>query len=461
VIVSRAYVDQTGDTQPVNDGPKTRYASAADGVSLAYHVLGDGPLDVLWTPVVSFPFDLLWEEPSFAHFARRVARFSRSIWSTPRGLGGSGGEWADLFEDSTLDGDFSTVLDDAGCDRAVVVGFGVAGSFAIRYAHLHRERVHSLVLIDTFARYLRAPDYPVGLRESDLDRFLERIKLWGSGMSVDLLAPSRAADPLFRERIARLERLGQPPDQAAASLRRALSADVRDLLPNLRVPTLVLHRQSDRYILVDAGRFLAAAIPDAKYVELPGDDNLFFVGEVDALVDELEEFLTGAHQAPEGQVTTVTVLFTDIVASTEQSARLGHRRWSRLTEDHDAMVRLTLQRYVGREVKSTGDGFLLTFDAASRAVRAAAEIVSAAQGAGLELRAGVHTGEVEVRPDDVVGLPVNVAKRVCDVAAPGQVLVTEVVKLLTETSSIHFEDGGTHELKGVPGTWKLSSARTS
>jgi class 3 adenylate cyclase/pimeloyl-ACP methyl ester carboxylesterase len=430
-------------------------------VSLAYHVLGNGRLDVLWTPVVSFPFDLLWEEPSFAHFARRVARFSRSIWSTPRGLGGSGGEWVDLFEDSTLDGDFSSVLDQAGCERAVVVGFGVAGSFAIRYAHSHPERVHSLVLIDTFARYLRAPDYAVGLRESDLDRFLDRIKLWGSGMSVDLLAPSRAADPHFRERIARLERLGQPPDEAASSLRRALSVDVRHLLLSLRVPTLVLHRQHDRYILAQSGRFLAATIPDAKYVELPGEDNLFFVGEVDALVDELEEFLTGTHQAPEGQVTTVSILFTDIVASTEQSARLGHRRWSRLVEDHDAMVRLALQRYQGREVKSTGDGFLLTFDAASRAVRAASDIVDAAHGAGLELRAGVHVGEVEVRPDDVVGLPVSIAKRVCDVAAPGQVLVTEVVRLLTETSSIDFEDGGTHHLKGVPGSWKLSSATPS
>jgi class 3 adenylate cyclase/pimeloyl-ACP methyl ester carboxylesterase len=441
----------------VTDRPETGYATATDGVSLAYHVLGNGQLDVVWTPVVSFPFDLLWEEPSFAHFARRVARFSRSIWTTPRGLGGSGGDWADLFDERTLDADLSAVLDDARCDRVVLVGFGVAGSSAIHYAHAHPQRVHSLVLIDTFARYLRAPDYPIGLRESDLDRFLDRISLWGSGMSVDLLAPSRAADPLFRERIARLERLGQPPDQAAASLRRALSVDIRDLLPELRVPTLVLHRQGDRYILVDAGRYLATTIPGAKYVELPGGDNLFFVGDVDALTDELEEFLTGGRQAPEGQVTTVSILFTDIVASTEQSARLGHRRWTRLTEDHDALVRRTLQRYQGREVKSTGDGFLLTFDAASRAVRAAVEIVNAARAAGLQLRAGVHTGEVEVRSDDVVGLPVSIAKRVCDRASPGEVLVTEVVKLMTETS-MHYEDRGTHDLKGVPGAWKLSSA---
>jgi class 3 adenylate cyclase len=388
-----------------------------------------------------------------------VAGFSRSIWSTPRGFGGSGGDWSGLFDEHVVDADFSAILDAAGCDQVVLVGFGVAGPPAIRYAHDHPDRVRSLVLIDTYASYLRTPDYPVGLRESALDRFLERIKLWGSGMSVDLLAPSRAADPLFRERIARLERLGQPPDQAAASLRRALTTDVRDRLPDLRVPTLILHRQGDRYILAESGRYLAASIRDATYVELPGDDNLFFVGEVDALVDALEEYLTGGHQAPEGQVVTASILFTDIVSSTEQAARLGHRRWTRLTDDHDAIVRSTLQRYQGREVKTTGDGFLVTFDAASRAVRAALDIVQAAGAAGLQLRAGVHTGEIEIRPDDVVGLPVNIAKRVCDAAGAGAVFVTDVVKLMIDRSGIEFDDRGVHDLKGVPGTWHLSAAR--
>ncbi len=444
----------------VDQRPDTRYATAPDGVSLGYHVLGDGPLDVLWTPVVSFPFDLLWDEPSFAHFARRVARFSRSIWGSARGFGGSGGSWTELFDGHTVNDDFSAVLDDAGCGEVVVVGFGVAGPFAIRYAHDHPDRVRALVLIDTFARYLRTPEYPIGLRESDLDRFLELIPSWGSGMSVDVLAPSRAADALFRQRIARLERLGQPPDQAAASLRRALSTDVTDLLTTLRVPTLVLHRDGDRYIRADAGRYLAASIPGARYVELPGIDNLFFVGEVDALVDELQDFLTGGRQAPEGQVVTTSVLFTDIVSSTEQSARLGHRRWTRLVEEHDAMTRATVQRYQGREVKSTGDGFLLTFDAGSRAVRAALEIVRAASALGLELRAGVHTGEVEVRPDDVVGLPVSIAKRVCDLAGADQVFVTDVVRLMLAGADVAFDDHGTHELKGVPGTWPIFAARS-
>ena len=437
------------------DRPETRYVTGAGGVSLPYHVLGEGPLDVLWTPVVSYPFDLLWDEPAFAHFARRVARFSRSMWSSARGFGGAGGDWTELFDDATVTDDFTAVLDDAGCAKAVLVGFGVAGCPAIRFAQAHPERVHALILIGTFARYLRAPDYPIGPREEDLDRFLELIAAWGTGISADILAPSRAADPLFRQRIARLERLGQPRDQAAASLRRALSEDVRDLLPQIQVPTLVLHRAGDRYIRVDAGRYLAASIPGARYVELAGEDNLYFVGEVDALIDELEEFLTGAHQAPEGQVVTTTVLFTDIVSSTERAARLGHRRWARITGEHDALVRTSVEHYQGHVVKSTGDGFLVTFDAASRAVRAGVEIVRASGAAGLGVRAGVHTGEIEVLPDDVLGLPVNIAKRVCDAAGGGEVFVTEVVKLMVDGLGFACEDCGLHELKGVPGVWRL------
>ena len=204
-----------------------------------------------------------------------------------------------------------------------------------------------------------------------------------------------------------------------------------------------------------AGRYLAEHIPGAKYVEVPGDDHLFFVGDTDALVDEVEEFLTGGRQAPEGDVVMAAILFTDIVASTEQSARMGHRKWTSLTDAHDAMVRATLSRHRGREVKTTGDGFLATFDATTRAVRAATEIVAAAKGMGVDVRAGVHTGEVEVRPGDVVGLPVSIAKRVCDLAGSGEVFVSGAVSTLIAGSAIEFEDGGEHELKGVPGSWRL------
>jgi class 3 adenylate cyclase len=216
-----------------------------------------------------------------------------------------------------------------------------------------------------------------------------------------------------------------------------------------------LHREGNRFIHPGAGRYLAENIPNAKFVALPGDDHLFFVGDTDALVDEIEEFLTGARSGAEADVTTMTVLFTDIVASTERQARVGPREWSRLTDRHDAMVRAALSRHRGHEVKTTGDGFLATFDATGRALRCAAEILAGAQDIGLDLRAGVHTGEVEVRGDDIAGLAVTIAKRVCDLAGPGEVLVSHAVEAVVSGSGIEFEDRGDHKLKGVPGTWRL------
>jgi class 3 adenylate cyclase/pimeloyl-ACP methyl ester carboxylesterase len=440
----------------VEERPHTRFVSTPDGVSLAYQVLGDGPLDLLWVPPGAFSYDLLWDEPSFAHLAQRFAAFSRNIWFTPRGIGGSGGHWSDLYAEGTSADDLSAVIDDCQSERVTLVGPGAPGVRVIRYAHAHPERVASLVLIEAFAHYIREPDYPIGYPESALAHALANApQEWGTGTQLDDVAPSRVSDPDFRERYARIERLGLSPNEAAALLRRGAMSDVRPLLPSLRVPTLVLHRQGDRFIRVEAGRYLGASIPGAKYVELSGEDYLFFVGDVDAIVDEIEEFLTGGRQAPEGEVVTATILFTDIVSSTEQSARLGHRRWTRLLEDHDTAIRATLQRYRGTEVKNMGDGFLVTFDAASRAVRAARDIVTAANATGLEVRAGVHTGEIEMKSDDVVGLPISIAKRVCDTAGPRQVLVSEVVKLQIEGLGIHLEDRGKHELKGVPGLWQL------
>jgi class 3 adenylate cyclase len=231
--------------------------------------------------------------------------------------------------------------------------------------------------------------------------------------------------------------------------------DVRALLPSISAPTLILHRAGDRYIHVGAGRYLAEHIPGAKFVVLPGDDHLFFVGDTDALVDEIEEFLTGVRGGAEADVLTMTVLFTDIVASTEQQSRVGPREWSRLTDRHDAMVRAALAGHRGRVVKTTGDGFLATFDGTGRALRCATDILVGAKDIGLELRAGVHTGEVEVRGDDIAGLAVTIAKRVCDLAGPGQVLVTRTVADHLVGSGISFEDSGDRELKGVPGVWRL------
>jgi class 3 adenylate cyclase len=243
-----------------------------------------------------------------------------------------------------------------------------------------------------------------------------------------------------------------------ALMRASREEDVRPLLLSISVPTLVMHREGNRYIDVGAGRYLGEHIPQARFVVLPGDDHLFWVGDTDAWVDEIEEFLTGARSGGEGDVQTMTVLFTDIVASTGHQARVGRGEWSRLTDHHDAMVRSALARHRGHEVKTTGDGFLDTFDATGRALGCATEILAGAKDIGLNLRAGVHTGEVEVRGDDIAGLAVTIAKRVCDLASPDQVWVTEMVRgMMVGTVSI-FEDQGEHELKGVPGTWKLYRA---
>jgi len=302
---------------------------------------------------------------------------------------------------------------------------------------------------------VREDDYPWGVPREDLDRLIAAVKdAWGTGESVALIAPSRSADERLRSWWGRLERLGLGRDQMAEGWRASLEEDVRPLLSSVAPPTLVLHREGCAYDL-GVGEYLAEHIPGARFVALSGDEFPYFMGDVDALADEIEEFLTGGRAGAAGDVVTATVLFTDIVGSTEQQARLGQRQWSQLADRHDAMVRAALTRYGGQEIKTTGDGFLATFDATGRALRCASEILTDAQGIGVELRVGLHTGDVEMRGDDVVGLAVSIAKRVCDLATPGQLLVSETVRGSTIASGFTFEDQGEHQLKGVPGTWRL------
>jgi class 3 adenylate cyclase len=413
-------------------------------------------LDLVFIPGLSYPIDLLWEDPGFTHLVKRLRGFSRTMWYEGRGHGASGGDYLDRHVDAIASADLTTMLNDFGCDRVALVGASGDGSSAIAYAASHPERVTALVLLDSFAHYVRESDYSVGVPPDFLERYVALARqTWGTGAQTEVIAPSKIGDEGFRARLARCERLGLSPEDFAASIRSNFRRDLRPLLPTITIPTLVIHREGDLFIRVEAGRYVAEHIPDAKYVELPGNDHMFWVGDINRLVDEVEEFLTGAHQAPEGDVVTATILFTDIVSSTEQSGRLGHRKWSALTDAHDAMVRATLKSHRGREVKTTGDGFLATFDATSRAVRAAKEIVTAAKGMGLHVRAGVHTGEVEIRLDDVIGLAVTIAKRICDFAGPDQVLVSETVKGLIVGSGIALSAHGTEVLKGVPDEWRL------
>jgi len=442
----------------VDERPVTRYAKAPDGVSIAYQSFGKGPLDLLVIHSATCPMDLLWEDPGLVRVRRRLTSFSRNVWMDNAGWGASQRDVTpERFLDQTLYAEaIAAVVEAVGCEQFAFLAGGAVGATAIRYAAAHPEQVSALVLFGSFASYVRDDECPWGLPAATLDRLVAAAgEVWGTGAISDLVAPSCASDEGFRDWMSRGERLGSSPQYAAERIRSGYEQDVRLVLPDVHVPTIVIHRRDDRLIRVNAGRYLAEHIHGAKYVELPGEDNYFFVGDTDAVLDEVEEFLTGSRQAPEGDVITTTILFTDIVASTEQSARMGHRNWTALTDEHNAMVRTTLARYRGREIKTIGDGFLTTFDSTTRAVRAASEIVNQAKNIGLEVRAGVHAGEVEVRPDDVVGLAVSIAKRICDIAGPGQVLVSEAIKPQLVGSGIVVSEHGTHVLKGVPDEWRL------
>jgi class 3 adenylate cyclase len=441
----------------MSDAPETRYTRSADGTNLAYQVSGKGPVQLVF--LSGLPIDLLSEDPGFIRVRKRLDTFSRTAWFDGRGLGASEGDPRELAIPRIFDADLIAVLDAVRLQRPALAAQQASGHGAIHFSVTHPERVSSLVLINSFAHYVREDDYPLGVSRQDLDRLVAVVKEgWGTGAALEVFAPSRIADQRFRAWFARSERFHGGPDQVAEGVRASFESDVRALLPSISVPTLVVHREGDRYIRLGAGRYLAEHIPDARLIVLPGNAHLFFVGDTDALVDEIEEFLTGARSGAEGDVITMTVLFTDIVASTEHQARVGPREWSRLTDHHDAMVRSALARHRGHEVKTTGDGFLATFDATGRALRCAADILAGAKDIGLQLRAGVHTGEVEVRGDDIAGLTVTIAKRVCDLAGPGEVLVSRTVTDAVAGSGITFEDRGEHELKGVPGTWRLYGA---
>jgi class 3 adenylate cyclase/pimeloyl-ACP methyl ester carboxylesterase len=396
------------------------------------------------------------DDPGFTRFMRRLGSFCRVITTEPRGFGASGGYGTDLYDPGIADADILAVLDAVSAPQAVLVGWSSAGAHMTHFAATHPHRVKALVLIDSCAHYVREDDYPWGFPRGRLDEITAYIEgAWGSATDLDVTAPSRMGDERLRAWWGRARRSSYMAHSYAEVFRASLEFDVRHLLADISAPTLVLHREGDRFIHLGAGRYLAEHIPGAKFVVLPGEDHLFFAGDSDALLDEIEVFLTGSRFAADASTVTTNILFTDIVGSTEQQARLGQRQWSRLTDEHDAVVREVLVRHRGREVKTTGDGFLAIFDAAGSSLRCATEILAAAKRVGLDLRAGVHTGDVEIRGGDIGGLSVSIAKRVCDLAAPGEVLVSDTVRSVLTGSGIGFSERGQHELKGVPGSWRL------
>ena len=436
--------------------PETRYARS-EGGHVAYQVVGDGPLDLVFIPSWASNVEVMWEEPSIARFFPRLSTFSRVLCFDKRGTGVS--DPVPLAALPTLEqwmDDVRTVMEAAGSKRAALLGTHEGGQMAILFAATYPERTSALILVDTCARHVRDVDYPWGLPADRVPGFLQRLEqVWGTGSYLDIFAPSVAHDERFRRWFARSQRLSSGPRAAATMHAAYLERDLRGVLPSIRVPTLVLHRTGNRYIRVGHGRYLAEHIPGAKYVELPGEDHLVMVGDTETMLGEIEEFLTGVRPLPESDRVLATVLFTDIVTSTERSAQVGDRRWKDLLDQHDTLIRPELERHRGRLVKNTGDGILATFDGPARAVRCAQAIATSVKSLGIEVRAGLHTGEVELRGEDVTGMGVNIAARVMDAAGPGEVVVSSTVKDLVAGSGLRFADRGTHDLRGVPGEWRL------
>ena len=429
------------------------YAKSGD-LNIAYTVFGDGP-DLVVAPGFISHLDFIWEERSAAHFYSRLASFRRVIGFDKRGTGLSDPAAHAPTLEECVD-DLGAVMEAAGSERADVFGISEGGSMAMLMAASHPRRVKALVLYGSFARVLEAPDYTFGISEQQLAKLAEvSAKGWGEGIGLGAWAPSRRQDPELRQWWARLQRAAASPGMVRNIFGLYPELDIRQVLPVIQAPTLVLHRRDDRMINVEMGRYISDHVPGAKFVELEGTDHLFFTGDADAIVDEIQEFLTGARPLPPVDRVLATVLFTDIVDSTQRAVELGDQRWKELLTKHDAQVRRQLERFQGREVNTTGDGFVATFDGPARAIRCATAIRDAVRSIGLEVRAGLHTGEVEVRGDDISGIAVHLAARVAAAAGAGEVLVSRTVVDLVAGSGLEFAARGQHVLKGVPGEWEL------
>lgn len=439
--------------------PPIRYAKADDGVHIAYQVFGDGPEDVVVIPGFISHLELAWEDERLAAALRRLGSFSRVVMFDKRGTGMSDRpERLPDVDRRMLD--IEAVMDAVGSEEAALIGISEGGTMAILYAATHPERVRALVLVNAYARVIAADDYPIGLPVEQLHQFIRHIEPeWGTGAGLHAWAPSVGSDPRVREAFARMQRLASSPGAAMELLGVIADMDVRPALPLVHAPTLVLSRQGDRMVPAVTGRYVAEHIEGARFVELAGDDHFWWTEDTRQLLDEVQEFLTGAAAPPaEPDRVLASVLFTDIVDSTRRAVELGDDTWREVLDRHDAMAERHVARHGGRVVKTTGDGILATFDGPGRSVRCALALAEEAQGLGIQLRAGVHTGEVELRGSDIAGVGVNIAARIEALAGPGEVLVSRTVTDLVTGSGLEFGDRGEHELKGVPGRWQLFAA---
>jgi class 3 adenylate cyclase len=437
--------------------PKTRYVLSGD-VHIAYQVIGDGPVDLVYVPSWISQVEHYWDEPAVARYFNRIASFSRLIMFDRRGAGLSDPVAGTPTLEEQID-DVVAVMDAAGSERAAVFAWLEGGAMAALFAATHPERTSALVLYEAMPRMSWAPDYDWPPTREEREAALQIP--WGDGSRIFGLAPSAVTNPRLVEWFGRLERLAASPGTAAKLMMMNADVDVRAVLPSISVPTLVIHREGERFIDIRHSRYLAEHIPGARYIELPGAEVFTFGSEGDQLLDEIEEFLTGARQAPHLERVLATVMFADIVESTRTAAELGDRRWRDVLGSIEASVMRELAQHRGRAVKSLGDGFLATFDGPARGIRCATAIRDAIRDQfGLEVRSGLHTGEVEMFAGDVGGIAVHIGARVGANAVPGEVLVSGTVKDLVVGSGIAFEDRGEHELRGVPGQWRLWAVAT-
>ena len=382
------------------------------------------------------------------------------MWFDKRGTGLSDRNVGMPTLEERMD-DVRAVMDEVEIQRAAVLGLSEGGSMSALFAATYPDRITELILMGAFARRLKAPDYPWAPTLEERERWIRSLEEgWGGDVELDTLAPSRAKEDGFKRWFTTYGRLSVSPSAAVALARMNTYIDIRNVLPSIHVPTLVIHRKGDRDVVIGNGVYLADHIPGAKFVELEGEDHILNAGNTDEIVDEIEEFITGARSVGSLDRVLSTILFTDMVDSTRKAVELGDSEWRSLLDRHNQIVRRELSRFRGREVKTTGDGFVATFDGPGRAIRCAEAILESLKRAGISVRAGLHTGECELVGDDVAGIAVHIAARIAAVARGGETLVSSTVKDLVSGSGIKFEDRGYHALKGVEGRWHLFSVAT-
>lgn len=434
--------------------PKTRYAKSGR-VSIAYQVVGEGPMDLVFIPGYVSNVEFYWESATGTRLFERLASFARVVLWDKRGTGLSDPVDRVPTLDERTD-DLVAVMDAVGVERAAFFGVSEGGPMGLLFAAAHPERTTALVLYGASPKFSSSPDWEWGWSPDEITQRLDEIERdWGEAALLSVFAPTQAENKAMRHAWGQYQRRGGSPGMGRAVYQALCEIDCRQILPAIRVPTLILHPVGDRVADVRAARYMAQRIPGAQMVEFPTEDHLLFFYNPDPIVEEIEHFLTGVRHQSQANRVLATVMFTDIVGSTVRAAELGDHRWRDLLATHDAAVRQELKRFDGQEVKTTGDGFLATFTAPSRAIACACAVRDTVRELGLDVRIGVHTGECEIMGSDVGGLAVHTGARVAALAEPGEVLVSSTVKDLVAGARIDFTDRGTHQLKGVPGEWRV------